>query len=455
MNDISVKGLVKSFSIGDNILDGLSFEVEEGERVGILGRNGAGKTTLFRILTGEMDYDEGEIAIAPGKKLGLISQIPHYPAGYTTEDVLRSAFSELVSLRKKMEQMEKKMAENVSDEALREYDAMAVRYQTGGGYEMDVEVEKICNGLGIPTAMREQEFDRLSGGEKTRVNLARLLLEKTDILLLDEPTNHLDLRSVEWLEEYILKFKGTVLTISHDRYFLDRVVQRTIEISGGHAEFYSGNYSFYIEEKQARFDLQMKQYEKEQEKLKQLGFTLERMKGWGINNRTLYRRAMSIQHRMERIQKTDRPRQEKTMKAFFGEREFHGDEVVSIKGLGKAYGDRILFSGVDLLIQGGERIALLGDNGTGKSTFLKVLLGEEPGKERSVSAPPSSGPIFPRSSILITRSAAFTIPCSMKKTALRRRRGTGWGSFYSREKMSSKRWDPCPAASSPASDSAC
>lgn len=222
MNDISVKGLVKSFSIGDNILDGLSFEVEEGERVGILGRNGAGKTTLFRILTGEMDYDEGEIAIAPGKKLGLISQIPHYPAGYTTEDVLRSAFSELVSLRKKMEQMEKKMAENVSDEALREYDAMAVRYQTGGGYEMDVEVEKICNGLGIPTAMREQEFDRLSGGEKTRVNLARLLLEKTDILLLDEPTNHLDLRSVEWLEEYILKFKGTVLTISHDRYFLDR-----------------------------------------------------------------------------------------------------------------------------------------------------------------------------------------------------------------------------------------
>lgn len=158
------------------------------------------------------------------------------------------------------------------------------------------------------------------------------------------------------------------------------MVQRTIEISGGHAEFYSGNYSFYIEEKQARFDLQMKQYEKEQEKLKQLGFTLERMKGWGINNRTLYRRAMSIQHRMERIQKTDRPRQEKTMKAFFGEREFHGDEVVSIKGLGKAYGDRILFSGVDLLIQGGERIALLGDNGTGKSTFLKVLLGEEPGE---------------------------------------------------------------------------
>ena len=380
MTDISVQGLVKSFEIGDNILDGLSFEVLEEERVGIMGKNGAGKTTLFKILTGQMDYDQGEIMVAPGKKLGLISQIPHYPAGYTTEMVLRSAFSELFAIRKKMEALERQMAEQTSEEALRTYDALSVRFQTGGGYEMDVEVEKICNGLGIPAAMREQEFDRLSGGEKTRVNLARLLLEKTDILLLDEPTNHLDLRSVEWLEEYILKFKGTVLTISHDRYFLDRVVQRIVEIVDGHAEFYSGNYTFYMAEKQARFDLQLKQYEQEQAKLKQLGFTLERMKGWGINNRTLYRRAMSIQHRMDRIRKTDRPTKEKTMRASFGEREFHGDEVLSVKGLGKSFGDRILFSNVELLIQGGERIALLGDNGTGKSTFLKVLLGEEPGE---------------------------------------------------------------------------
>ena len=380
MTDISVQGLVKSFEIGDNILDGLSFEVLEGERVGIMGKNGAGKTTLFKILTGQMDYDQGEIMVAPGKKLGLISQIPHYPAGYTTEMVLRSAFSELFSIRKKMEALERQMAEQTSEEALRTYDALSVRFQTGGGYEMDVEVEKICNGLGIPVSMREQEFDRLSGGEKTRVNLARLLLEKTDILLLDEPTNHLDLRSVEWLEEYILKFKGTVLTISHDRYFLDRVAQRIVEIVDGHAEFYSGNYTFYMAEKQARFDLQLKQYEQEQAKLKQLGFTLERMKGWGINNRTLYRRAMSIQHRMDRIRKTDRPTKEKTMRASFGEREFHGDEVLSVKGLGKSFGDRTLFSDVELLIQGGERIALLGDNGTGKSTFLKVLLGEEPGE---------------------------------------------------------------------------
>lgn len=379
MTDISVQGLVKSFEIGDNIIDGLSFEVLEGERVGIMGKNGAGKTTLFKILTGQIDYDEGEVMIASGKKLGLISQIPQYPAGYTTEMVLRSAFQHLVNLQKRMEVLTLEMAEHTSESALRDYDTISNQFQTGGGYEMDVEVEKVCNGLGIPPAMREQEFDKLSGGEKTRVNLARLLLEKTDILLLDEPTNHLDLRSVEWLEEYILKFKGTVLTISHDRYFLDRVVQRIVEIHDGHAEFYSGNYTFYMEEKQARFNLQLKQYEQEQAKLKQLGYTLERMKGWGINNRTLYRRAMSIQHRMDRIRKTDRPIKEKTMRASFGEREFHGDEVLSIKGLGKSFEDRVLFSDVELLVQGGERIALLGDNGTGKSTFLKILLGEEPG----------------------------------------------------------------------------
>ena len=207
MTDIWVKDLVKSFEIGDNILDGLSFEVLEGERVGIMGRNGAGKTTLFKILTGQMDYDSGEVLIAPGKKLGLISQIPHYPAGYTAEMVLRSAFTGLEKLRRRMEALERRMAAGEAGDAeLREYDALANRFETGGGYETDVEVEKICNGLGIPAAMRAQEFDRLSGGEKTRVNLARLLLEKTDILLLDEPTNHLDLRSVEWLEEYILKF---------------------------------------------------------------------------------------------------------------------------------------------------------------------------------------------------------------------------------------------------------
>ena len=377
MVDISVNNLTKFFVIGENLLQGLSFDIQEGECVAILGRNGCGKTTLFRILTGEIDFDDGEVYVNPNKRLGLISQIPVFPEGYLVEDVLRSAFAGLIKTQQAMMLLEEKMLSGATAEQLREYDNLANRFQSGGGYEMDVEVDKICNGLGITAEQRHQEFASLSGGEKTRVNLARLLLEKTDILLLDEPTNHLDLNSVEWLEQYINSFKGTVLAISHDRYFIDQVADRVIEIVDGHAEFYSGNYSFYMDEKQARFDLQMKQYEQEQAKLKQLGFTVERMKGWGINNRTLYRRAMSIQHRMERTRKTEKPKTEKTMKASFGEKSFSGDVVFKMKNVSKSFGERTLFSNVELNVEAGERIAILGDNGTGKSTFIKCLLGEE------------------------------------------------------------------------------
>ncbi len=377
MIDISVHNLTKFFVIGDNLLDGLTFEVQEGECVAILGRNGCGKTTLFKILTGEMDYDDGEVFVNPHKRLGLISQIPRFPAGYTVERVLRTAYAPLIAVRRQMEQLEIQMANGATQAQLQAYDSLGNRFQSGGGYEMDVEVDKVSNGLAITPDQRQQLFDSLSGGEKTRMNLARLLLEKTDILLLDEPTNHLDLKSVEWLESYINTIKSTVLVISHDRYFLDQVADRVVEIVDGHGEFYSGNYSYYIEEKQARFNLQLKQYEQEQAKLKQLGFTVERMKGWGINNRTLYRRAMSIQHRMERIKKTEKPKTEKTMKASFGEKDFSGDVVFQIKNMAKSYGERMLFSDVNLRVEGGERIALLGDNGTGKSTFIKCLLGEE------------------------------------------------------------------------------
>lgn len=377
MIEITVKGIVKAFQKDTNLLDGISFEINSGERVGLMGKNGAGKTTLFRMLTGELLPDEGEISMAAGTRIGLISQIPYYPAGWTVEQVLRSAFAELDRIRDQMHQLEQQMTASAPQTLLKQYDALQIRYQSGGGYEMDMETDKICNGLDIPQNMRQTAFDRLSGGEKTRVNLARLLLEKTDVLLLDEPTNHLDMKSVEWLEEYLQKFKGTVLTISHDRYFLDRVVQRIIEIVDGKAAFYQGNYSFYIEEKQARFDLQLKQYEQEQAKLQQLGYTLERMKGWGINNRTLYRRAMSIQHRMDRIAKTEKPKTEKVLHARFGERDFRGDLVMAVQNLSKSFGDRVLFSDVELTVGGDERIALLGDNGTGKSTFLKILLGEE------------------------------------------------------------------------------
>ncbi|MBQ3088977.1 MAG: ABC-F family ATP-binding cassette domain-containing protein [Oscillospiraceae bacterium] len=380
MIDISVKNLIKSFEIGDNLLDGLTFQVDSGERVGILGKNGCGKTTLFKILTGEYDYDEGELAIAPGKKLGLISQIPVYPEGYTVEDVLDTAFARLHKKERELEELAARMAAGDSSRGVLErYDSLSHSFEAEGGYDTTVRLGKVCNGLEIPPAMRAQQFDQLSGGEKTRVNLARLILEDTDILLLDEPTNHLDLHATEWLEEYLDHFKGTVLAISHDRYFLDRVVGRIIEIERGKAQFYSGNYSFYTVEKERRYLEQLRQYEKEQAKIAQLEEAAEKLRLWAFKGMDkTYKRAFSMEKRIERMRTQDKPiGPEKAIRVGFSQQEFKGDMLFTAENISKSYGGRCLFSSVELEVLGGERIAILGDNGTGKTTFLKLLLEEE------------------------------------------------------------------------------
>jgi len=377
MIDISLKNVKKSFG-GNEILRGVTFDVNEGERVALLGANGAGKTTLLKLLTGQLEPDEGEIFLAPRKRVGLISQIPVYPAGYTTEDVLNSAFRHLDAIRTQMTELENAMAEDASDTILRRYDALTAEYERLGGYSADVERERVANGLDINPAMRAQLFDSLSGGEKTRVNLARLLLEDTDILLLDEPTNHLDLRSTEWLEEFLRRFKGTVLTVSHDRWFLDTIAQRTIELVDGRCEFYSGNYSFFVEERQRRYDEMLAQYEKNQKEIAHLEEAADKLHLWAfLGNDKLHKRAFSMEKRIAKLQTAPKPKQERKLKARFHETEFRGDEVLVIEDLAKSYGDRQLFSGLELLIEPGERVAVMGDNGSGKSTLVKLILGEE------------------------------------------------------------------------------
>ena len=379
MIDIQVEGLIKSFEIGKNVLDGITFQIDQGERVGLLGRNGAGKSTLFRILTGELEPDEGQAIIASGRRVGLISQIPVYPAGYTVEDVLRSAFARLRKLGEEMESLTERMAAGENDPALlRRYDTLSARFEAFGGYDTDVAVDKVANGLSISKEMRERLFDALSGGEKTRVNLGRLILEDTDILLLDEPTNHLDLHATEWLEDYIARFRGTVVTISHDRYFLDRIVTRVIEVLDGKAEFYSGTYSFSAVEKERRYQERMKQYEKEQAKIRQLEKAADQLRLWAFQGMDkTYRRAISMEKRIERMRTTAKPTKAKKMDARFSSAEFHGDEVLALKGLTKGFDGRTLFEGINLRMEGGERIGLIGDNGTGKSTLLKMIVGEE------------------------------------------------------------------------------
>ena len=390
MIDISIQHLKKSYEDGVELLRDLTFDVQAGEHVAILGPNGCGKTTLFRILSGEIDYDEGTVHVASGKRLGLISQIPVYPPEYTTEDVLKTAHRRIENISARMKALEQAMAAEATPEALREYDRLSADFERLGGWNTDVARDKVANGLDIPAQMRAQKFDSLSGGEKTRVNLARLILEDTDILLLDEPTNHLDLHATEWLEDYVLHFRGTVLAISHDRWFLDTVAQRCIEISDGCAEFYSGNYSFYVNERQRRFEEKLKKYEKDQAKYEQLKRAAEQMHLWAfMGNDKLHKRAFSMEKRMEKLSVSEKPRVQKKLDLRFAEREFFGDEVMLVQGLGKSFGEKRLFHDLDLLIEGADRIGLIGDNGSGKTTFLKILMDEESADVGRVRTGPS------------------------------------------------------------------
>ena len=374
MIEIAVRDLVKEYEIGQPVLDGLTFQVDTGERVGILGRNGAGKTTLFRILTGQEEADGGTVTVAPGKRLGLISQIPVYPAGSTVEDVLRSAFDELKDMERELRDLSERLAG--ADRALLDrYDRLQLAFETGGGYEIETRLEKVCTGLGIDREFRAKSFADLSGGEKTRINLARLILVDTEILLLDEPTNHLDLNATVWLETYLSQYRGTVLVISHDRYFLDRTIQRVVEIRDGRADFYAGNYSFYAVEKEKRYLEQLRQFKKEQAEIRRLTETARMMHQH--NTEHLNKRAFSIEKRIARLQGTARPTRDRKMKAGFGQAEFFADDLLSLKDLSKSFGEQSLFSGVTLRVEPGDRIALLGDNGTGKSTLLKIILDQE------------------------------------------------------------------------------
>ena len=389
MIDISVHDIKKAFEEGNDILSGLSFDVNEGERVGLLGNNGAGKTTLLRLITGELTPDEGAIAVPGYKKIGLISQIPSFPPGFTVGNVLRMAFEKLESIESEMETLHKLMAESDDPAVLRAYDDLAFEFDRLGGYDTGFELNRVVNGLRIPNQQMEQSFQSLSGGEKTRVNLARLILEKTDILLLDEPTNHLDIKAVEWLEEFLGRFKGTALVISHDRYFLDRTINRAIEINKGVAEFYSGNYSFYVLEKRRRLEEQLEKYNREQVEAKRLHESADRLKQWGTGNKYLMRKSFAVRRRAERAVTIDKPVKDRAIGAKFSEREFRGDELMTVRNLEKSFGGRKIIDIGELEVLRGERIAIIGDNGAGKSTLAKTIVGELKPDTGSVKRGPS------------------------------------------------------------------
>ncbi len=374
MADITVQNLTKYY--GDRlILDGISFDIQPGEKVALLGGNGAGKTTLFNILSGRIPYDSGVVAVGDGRTVGIIDQIPVVREGASVDSVLRLAFQEADALRRRQSMLADKMAAGDQSAAtLAAYGAVSDRLEWMGGYNYDYEIDKVCAGLAIPKSQRAQEFALLSGGEKTRVNLARIILEHTDILLLDEPTNHLDMDSVRWLGDYLDAYRGTVLTISHDRYFLDQCCERIIELRGGKCDFYAGSYSFYADERERRYEQQLARHENELAEVKRLEAVSRKMHEHGTEH--LAKRAASIDKRIARMKVTDRPKKEKKLSMTFGDPNYETEEVLKVRDITKSFEGRTILQNVSFNVRNRERVAILGDNGTGKTTLLRILLGE-------------------------------------------------------------------------------
>ena len=374
MADISITGLNQFF--GENqILHDITFDIFPGEKVAVVGPNGAGKTTLFRVLTGDIPYETGSVSIAKDRTVGIIDQIPVYEPDASVEDILRLAFHRIDDMRHRMHDMEKRMEKNDDSELLRQYGALQVEFENMGGYALDFEVDKVCNGLEISKEMRSQPFDVLSGGEKTRVNLARIILEDTDILLLDEPTNHLDIDAVEWLGNFLSEYKGTVVTISHDRYFLDQCCERIIELVDGHADFYAGSYSYYAEERKLRYAQRLAEHNNQMEELKRLQEQSRKMHQWGTEK--MHKRAFSIDKRIAKMTIADRPKKDKKLSMMFGDPNYETQDVLKVRGICKSFDGRQILNDITFNVKNGEKIAILGDNGTGKSTLLNIILGIE------------------------------------------------------------------------------
>ena len=391
---------VKKYMEATLVLKNINFQVYSGEKVGIVGVNGSGKTTVLKLIAGilPMDYcvgypgatspgyDEGFINKPSGATCAYLEQIPQYENGIKVIDVLKMAFSEVYEIEEKMHKLEDEMKVLKGEElerSLKQYSRLVQSYEVKGGYNTEEKLAKICTGLKFTQNFLDKEFNLLSGGEKTTVILGKLLMDNPDILLLDEPTNHLDMDSIEWLERYLNNYDGIVIIVSHDRYFLDNVVSKIIEIEDMESKTYKGNYSSYVKQKEEKLLEQMHNYKEQQKEIKSMESTIKDLRDWAIraDNSKFFKRAASMEKRLERMKSNEdaqKPKIEnKTMKLNFKNSERSGEETIKAKGLCKSYIDKVIFNEADLLINFKERVALVGPNGSGKTTFLKMLLGEE------------------------------------------------------------------------------
>ncbi|MDR6122935.1 ATP-binding cassette subfamily F protein 3 [Bacillus sp. SLBN-46] len=376
----SVNHIAKSYG-GNLIFQDISLEILEGSRIGLVGRNGGGKTTLMKLLANQETVDEGVIHWKKGLKIGYLAQIPDYKS-LTVKEVLKTAFAQLIDVETKLQQLEIEMGQEISPQHLQrlmdQYGKLQDDFIVNGGYEMDAQLERIANGLNI-TGLLDKDFSSLSGGEKTKVGLGLSLLINPDLLLLDEPTNHLDLKAIEWLGTFLNEFKGTIVLISHDRYFLDEVVNKVLEMEDGEVDLYHTNFSGYVKEKEERLLREFQEYQEQQRKIKKMKEAIKRLRDWANRSNppsaALHKRATNMQRALDRIEKLERPKIDvKKMAIDFEANDRSGKDVIVLEDVSKAFGDRILFEHVNMHVQYKDRMAIVGENGTGKSTLLKMIL---------------------------------------------------------------------------------
>lgn len=383
MSVIALRNVQKSFGALD-ILTDVNFQIGKNERAAIIGKNGTGKTTIMKMIAGKLKIDDGMLAVKKDLKIGYLEQIPDYKDNHSVGDILASAFSYLFKLKRKMRNLEKEMSDpncpNLQS-IMDKYAKVQEEFDFKEGYKIEEKIEKICQGLKIPLEFMNRSFNTLSGGEKTRTVLGKFLLEHPDILLLDEPTNHLDIDSVEWLENFLSTYEGTVLIISHDRYFLDRAVNKIIEVEYGMTREFSGNYSFYVEQKRIEHDKQMKDFVSAKKEIKKLKKAAVRFREWGrlSDDPKHFARAKRCEEKIEELKQIRKPSSDKTMKLHFNGNGRSAEEAVKLQGTTKSFNSKTILQDADMLVKWQNNTSVLGKNGSGKTTILKMLLGlEEP-----------------------------------------------------------------------------
>lgn len=376
---LSAQNVAKAFGV-NVVLKDVSFTLQQGDRMGLVGVNGCGKSTLMRIIAGLDSPDSGEISMVRGTRIGYLAQQDMVTSGASVWAELEKVYEPVFEMEKRLRALETQMEHAHTDEALfsrlsSDYDKLLQRFEESDGYAWKSMVSGVLNGLGFKPAQYDQNVDSLSGGEKTRLCLARLLLQKPDLLLLDEPTNHLDMETLQWLENYLAAYKGSVLVISHDRYFLDHVCNCMVEILMGTSEQYNGNYTRYIAQRQERFETRIRAYELQQKEIERQQAIIARYRMF--NREKSIKAAESREKALDRMEKLEKPVDERAIHFSFQARRRTGEDVLMLRDLSKSFGEKHLFSGMNLHVRAGDRIALIGPNGVGKSTLIKLITQDE------------------------------------------------------------------------------